>query len=246
MNKPIETTDYKGYQINIHPDMDPMDPITEFDQLGKMICWHNRYNLGHKHNSSGPDDFFRELAREADPYVEDKIEYWENGNGWKFLSNIGGTDNAFNEADERIRKLIDKVINKHYIILPLYLYDHSGITISTGPFSCPWDSGQVGYIYISKEKAKKEYNWKCMNKTRIEKIKSYLESEVKTYDDYLTGNVYGYVISNEEDDHIDSCWGFFGDDYKESGLLEMAQNAIDCELSKEFEMEQFINNCFAL
>src|SRR4030042_1625044 len=38
------------------------------------------------------------------------------------------------------------------IILPLFLYDHSGITMSTKPFSCPWDSGQVGYIYVTREK----------------------------------------------------------------------------------------------
>ena len=30
---------------------------------------------------------------------------------------------------------------KEYIALPVYLYDHGGITISTSPFSCPWDSG---------------------------------------------------------------------------------------------------------
>lgn len=33
------------------------------------------------------------------------------------------------------------------VILPLYLYDHSGITMNTCGFSCPWDSGQVGWIY---------------------------------------------------------------------------------------------------
>ena len=32
-------------------------------------------------------------------------------------------------------------------ILPLFLLDHSGLTISTSPFSCPWDSGQIGFIY---------------------------------------------------------------------------------------------------
>ena len=29
---------------------------------------------------------------------------------------------------------------KEYIALPVYLYDHGGITISTSPFSCPWDT----------------------------------------------------------------------------------------------------------
>ena len=36
------------------------------------------------------------------------------------------------------------------VILPLYLYDHSGITMNTCGFSCPWDSGQVGWIYADK------------------------------------------------------------------------------------------------
>jgi len=36
------------------------------------------------------------------------------------------------------------------IYLPRFLYDHSGITMSTGPFSCPWDSGQVGFIYATR------------------------------------------------------------------------------------------------
>jgi hypothetical protein len=39
--------------------------------------------------------------------------------------------------------------------LPLWLYDHSGITMSCGaanPFYCPWDSGQVGWIIAEKKK----------------------------------------------------------------------------------------------
>ena len=39
----------------------------------------------------------------------------------------------------------------------LYLYDHSGITMSTGSFCDSWDSGQVGFIYVTKEDIEKEY-----------------------------------------------------------------------------------------
>lgn len=38
---------------------------------------------------------------------------------------------------------------KAAVVLPLYLYDHSGITINTTGFSCPWDSGQVGFTYAT-------------------------------------------------------------------------------------------------
>lgn len=38
------------------------------------------------------------------------------------------------------------------VYLPLYIYDHGGITMNTTGFSCPWDSGQVGWIYCAKQR----------------------------------------------------------------------------------------------
>lgn len=99
------------------------------------------------------------------------------------------------------------------IILPLYLYDHSGITMNTTGFSCPWDSGRVGFIFISREKIRKEYSVKRISKKLIERVREYLVNEVKTYDQYLTGDVYGYRITDTETgEEVDSCWGYYGDD----------------------------------
>ena len=85
--------------------------------------------------------------------------------------------------------------------LPIYMYDHGGVTISTSPFSCAWDSGQVGYIYISKEKAKAE---------GLTDPLATLENEVSTMDDYLRGEVYGFQVFNADHEELDSCWGFIG------------------------------------
>ena len=30
------------------------------------------------------------------------------------------------------------------------------------------------------------------------------------YDQYLTGQVYGYVVEDQERNRLDSCWGFYG------------------------------------
>jgi len=97
------------------------------------------------------------------------------------------------------------------IVIPLYLYEHSGVTMRAGasnPFSCPWDSGQVGYIYTTDEKIRH-----MMGDTPIsdDEIRTQLLGEVETYDYYLRGEVYGYVIASPDDDNLDSCWGFVGD-----------------------------------
>ncbi len=39
---------------------------------------------------------------------------------------------------------------------------------------------------------------------------NYLESEIKTYDDYIQGNCYGYSIYNDDNELIDSCGGYLG------------------------------------
>lgn len=123
------------------------------------------------------------------------------------------------------------------VVLPLYLYDHSGITIATTPFSCRWDSGQVGFIYCTKEKAVEEWGKKLCTKQVKDKARKYLEGEVKEYDQYLTGDVYGHIVQayelDNEDETLDSleesewvdnsttigeedsCWGFFGSDWAE-------------------------------
>lgn len=32
---------------------------------------------------------------------------------------------------------------------PLYGYAHGRVALSDSPFACPWDSGQVGFVYVS-------------------------------------------------------------------------------------------------
>ncbi len=112
------------------------------------------------------------------------------------------------------------------IILPVYLLDHSGITISTRDFRDSWDSGQVGFIYVSKEKIRKEYGWKNITTKRKERIENYLRSEVETYDMYITGQVYGYVIEAGEE-CLDSCWGHYGLDYCIEQMKESAKHFIE-------------------
>lgn len=99
------------------------------------------------------------------------------------------------------------------IKLPLFLLDHSGITMRASPFDCKWDSAQVGYIYATPEAIAKEYPATTLTRPALElEVRLRLDQEVETYDAYLRGDVWGFVLENEDGEHIDSCWGFYGDD----------------------------------
>jgi hypothetical protein len=137
-------------------------------------------------------------------------------------------DKQFRDIEDMQNHMLSEDIA---VQLPLYLYDHSGLTMSTTPFSCPWDSGQVGYIYATYERLQEEWPQFKNNPTVAmkESILNMLVQEVKTYDHYLRGEVYGYRIKSLADSNLidceDSCYGYYGDP-KESGLVVDAKDAI--------------------
>lgn len=180
------------HRVHIEMDSDPDNPRTAWDNAATMLCWHGRYNLGDDHNWPEPHHAVADLL---------------------------GID--MEDYAEKYRKASEALEDAPVTVLPLYLYDHGGITLSTTAFSCPWDSGQVGFIYITHKKLQEELcmdyaeGWKP-NDEQSEKALAILKGEVSTYDDYLTGNVWSFTLerrvgASDEWEHKDSGSGFFGD-----------------------------------
>ncbi len=74
------------------------------------------------------------------------------------------------------------------IAVPLYLYDHSGMTMSTKPFGCKFDSGQVGIYFMTKEFIISVWN-DYTDKTK-DVASLYINNQVKMYDLYIRGEAY--------------------------------------------------------
>ena len=192
----METIEYKGYKIEIEQDMNPCDPIAEWDGNARYALSHGRFNLQNDTDLS-TDDY----------------------GGW----------------DE-----FEKALKKKYkalAILPVYMYNHSGITINTTGFSCRWDSGQIGFVFVNKE---------CLNEWGYKSVRGYekasgrtiqedMISNVNLYDTYLRGDVYGYRVIDSDGDEIDSCWGYYGD----SGIkeaIEQGKGIIDFEIKEKKDL----------
>ena len=179
-----ETIIYKGYEITTYYDQYAQSPREDGDMLGIIAYKHNKYVLGEEE-------------------IDDPIDWLE------FMT---GQEEKGIYNNERLAEL-ESIFFDMYYALPLYLYDHSGITISTSSFGCRWDSGKVGYIYTTKERIK-------LLGAPEDRIVSGLEGEIKEFNSYLTGEVYGY------DSEAGGCWGFIDDDGYEY-MIEQAKAEID-------------------
>lgn len=184
MGETIKTAENEKMTLKIVQDEDVESP-REGENLGVMICWHRRYNLGDKHNFSEPRDFMVSLVEK---YADEEVE----------------------EIDELTDDELMNIIADHIVILPLFLYDHSGITMKTSSFNDRWDSGQVGWIYASKKRFRDETGYTESELFNQGLAQEMLIGEVEDYDKFLTGDVYGFVLEDEFGDVKDSCWGFYG------------------------------------
>ena len=120
------------------------------------------------------------------------------------------------------------------IALPLYLMDHSGISISTADFGCRWDSGQIGFIYADRDVITRAFNISRMTKKNIERVTAALEEEVKIYDQYLRGDVWMYTIKDDEGNELESHRGF----YSEHDAQEAAEIAVCYQEKKDDRLQQ--------
>ncbi len=140
----------------------------------------------------------------------------------------------FNSREEFIDRG-EAIVRKHFkdvaVCYAVHLYEHSGASISIDnsyPYNDRWDSGTIGFAIVTKSDIRENWGIKNVTKKYITQAESILKGEVETLNQYISGEVYGFVIETEEGEHIDSCYGFYGDDFVNNGMTDY----IDEELVK--------------
>lgn len=214
----ITTTDGRKLRLVIEQEEFPEDPRS-WDNIGTMLCFNRCYQLGDCNTNRESELQLAEICRKH-----------------------GKSDEEIDEMTfaEEVQFILDQ---DDVCGLPLWLYDHSGISISTR-CSYLWDNSFVGLIFVEKDFClaqtclKDEEDWKA-------KAKEALEGEVKTYSDFLEGNVYQWTLYeptvvirqsmdgkelsreiNEEGEMVDSMGGFYNptlEDVKEYFDFEIAE-----------------------
>ena len=114
-------------------------------------------------------------------------------------------------------------IPKDCIGIKVWMYDHSGHCYQAAdqnPFHCPWDSGQVGWIFIGRADARKRLGVSRLHPKHISIIRNQLINEVNRFSEYVNGEVSGFTIYDEDGEVIESIGGFYNSD--EKYMLECA------------------------
>lgn len=166
-----------------------------------------------------------EILRDEDPM---NPREWDNLGTmacWHRRSSYGDV-----QPKEDPKTWLEKNAPKGSVELPIYMMDHSGVSLrtSSGAFQAAdpqgWDWGRLGVIVATPDDIRKNFMVKRITKKILEKTKQVLESEVETYNLFINGECWGYIIT-DGDGEEDSCWGFLGSTLEETGLAEAVPEA---------------------
>lgn len=233
--KPIYISDndyfrwqYNGneYVLHIQQDSDPEDPRTLYDHDCLMACFHPRYRLGDTIYQREPEAFWQGLVRKYVPEATlfnkanakpDEIPdryTWEDNDGTVY-GNLTSWKVCLYYVEDLTIPQCQSLLYPYLVSLPLWLYDHGGITISCGdrvyPYNDRWDSGLVGWIVYARQKDDGE-DWR-------ERAFDRMRAEVEEYDHYLQGEVYGFTLY-ENGEETDTIWSYYGSDLTQNGILD--------------------------
>jgi hypothetical protein len=189
---------------------DLYDPREDEDHLWKLILFHREYKLG-DYQWMEKNDLFN---------IDDFDKYYEE------------------HKDEILMKL------------NVYAYEHGGLPIisldnSTYPFNDRWDAYMIGYAILLKQDLMKFFDDKELFLNIIsgdihikQKVKEILKQEIKTYNDWLSGNTYCFDIYDKKTlEHLDGCGGFYGNLYD---TIKQMKELVDEDFKELFDdMETF-------
>lgn len=131
-------------------------------------------------------------------YIEREIEIYDYEHDEDFEFGLDAGSDI-----ERLSKL-------GYIAIPVSVYDHSGWTVFTGVAN-GWDSGCIGFYVVSHEKIREDFECKRISKKLLTRVKNIMESEIKTFDQFIQGEIWCYEIT-KDGELLDNCCGFYEED----------------------------------
>lgn len=203
---------------------DAENPRRDQDHAATLWIRHPRYDLG--------DD--NDITQDMNEFLSEVSQH------------LGGSDLT--------RALVKHAVRAHgaTVALPLYLHDHSGLSIGAGADLAAdadmpdttrvgWDTSFVGFAFDTAAGRTAFGLGDTSDAARL------VDSEVVELDEYLTGQVYGVIIESrvstkttvtdhtgtllrttedEDWDEVDAIWGLYGDDYaREEAKSMLAERA---------------------
>lgn len=185
-------------------------PDTWGDDNVFLVYDHRQFYV--KRNGFEPEKIFEYLQLQK-KFLQDNF---------KHIKSLADFKEWTEETDEYIqyRKLHEYY--NDYFIFPTFAYVHSGVSLSLGsgsyPFNCQFDTSMSGFVLISKEETDDKNKARELAEGLVKTWNTYLEGDIWSMSIELqTVNIANDIVINIE--HLDSCGGYYGIEHAKEDMI---------------------------
>jgi len=227
-NDIVHTEEFNGYTINIMPDTDAQNPFDDWDCEPPLAVHSGQsrgiteYAVGNGNANSVPALTRSQIVANLSAI----LSMLEVRSAFAFRG-MGYTDCPIEDAiNDQLSEYVDDQGDSDRLDVLCDLYVMVGIPVVVKDVRghCQGDWAKVLAV------ATPEFQEACGNSADFDWIAS-LEASIQLFEDWAFGNVYGYEVLDADNEHVDSCWGFFGDYDEPFGAVHEAQAAINWRIS---------------
>ena len=203
-------------RVKVLYDLEPLNPWVEYDaQPPVKVTTGGVYSRIETYGDIPAVEFTEAHLREHGREIADTFGYPNLLAMVKANDHIGMDWGAVNGINDIVGEILEGLDNTCTLEVQEVLYNLIGMpalffSSTASPYgeSSPYD----GLVVLTPE------FFECAG-CDADSAAGILAAAVELYHQYANGEVFGYVIEDSEGEHLESCWGFFGDDFDANGLL---------------------------
>lgn len=216
----IESREVNGFTVNVRWDRDPSGAENPREDDGNFL-WlgfpHRRYDIGDE--PINPSTFSTECVICSGSGVIEVVAA-----NTKIRCEV--CDGYGTETASDLTELI-ALVKRHYkarVVMPVSMYDHSGVSYYLGTGGCQWDSGTCGLLVCTEDML---VEWGVPELTDDEIVEQ-MRREIAVFSAWASGEVYYFEVIDCNGDTEECIGGFIGDEGRKDAMDEgviSAENA---------------------
>ena len=216
-----------GYTVEIHADESPANPFTDWDCQLPIAVWTLDNRRGNLENYGG-DELNLETLISAIPSTT-----WESRQGKREILEALDISRAQFAGQYRFERDFRETVF-HFLSgmepsgwrCAVEYFDRmeavarlAGIPChSTQSNGC--SQGDSALVFVAALP-----QWVEKVGAAPETLADQCKAACDLWSAWAWGDVFGFVLTDSKGEEVDSCWGYYGDDHRESGLLETAEDS---------------------
>lgn len=148
----------------------------------------------------------------------------ENGDTFEEFAEKHGVDVS---REYNLDSVVEAMREEGYYVVPVYALHHGVSHYSTYDFRDPWDSGAVGIAFCKKQKGLPDNN---------DYLRSIIDDEIKAFDAWVNGEVYGIMLFDKNEDVLDVSSGYIIPYENRIEALKDMLSAVGVNIQGEYQL----------